>query len=76
MGLMTKFNVSSGANFWLCIFKEELNGLLSLRTWLGQADTYLEGCAASWAKQTLKLIKILANKNIRITTIENKNTFV
>ena len=73
---MTRFDGSSAASQWLCVFKEELAGQLSPGIWLERADARLESRAASWAEQTLEVIQILAEENLGTVTVEDKNTFI
>lgn len=41
-----------------------------------QVDARLEGYAASWAKQTPKVIQIFTDDNIGTIIIQDKNTFI
>ena len=73
---MTKYDGSFAASRWLCILKEKLIGQLSPGTWLEQADTWHEGCAASWAERTSEVVRILVVDNIAAMTVEDKNSFI
>lgn len=76
MVLMTKFDKSSFANWWLRFLKEKLASEQSSGTWLKQADACIKSHAALWAEQTLEFVWILANKNLEKVIVENKNIFI
>ena len=70
---ITKFDGSGTAERWLGVLEEELPKDLTPATWLKQANTRLDGCAAAWADRTPEIKRIL---RLTSATTDDKDVFI